>query len=179
LTPGATVLIRETLGARRHWTVTITLPPSATSGGTVASGAEPSADDQVAGGTIARLSANGLSIITNAGPLTFYMDPSSGLSDGFLVGDVVDVTYAENADGSLSADDVEYVEQDVSGAVTSVRDGSITVADQGGGPSVTIAANPDEGLFSGVAVGDQVDVTYHQSAAGPVADSLDDQSWDT
>jgi Domain of unknown function (DUF5666) len=178
LTPGATVLIRETLDARRHWTVTITLPPSATSAGTVASGDDPSADDQVAEGTIAQVSAGGLSINAAAGGLNFSVDPASGLTDGFLVGDVVDVTYAPNADGSLSADDVEYVEQDVSGTVAAVSDGRITVVGSEGGPSVTIAADPAAGLLGGVAVGDQVDVTYHQSASGPLADSLDDQSWD-
>lgn len=179
LTPGVTVLIRETVDARRHWTVTITLPPAATSSGTVGSGDDPSADDQVAEGTIAQVSGTGLAISTGSGSLSFSVDPSSGLTDGFAVGDVVDVTYAQNADGSLSADDVEYAEQDVSGAVTAVSDGSVTVADESGGPSQTIAADPAQGLFTGVLVGDQVDVTYHQSAAGPVADSVDDQSWDS
>jgi hypothetical protein len=179
LTPGATVLIRETRDARRHWAVTITLPPSATSGGTVASGADPAADDQVAEGTIAQVSAGGLSITTAGGPLSFSVDRTSGLTDGFDTGDLVDVAYAQDADGSLSADDVEYVEQDLAGTVTAVSDTSITVAAGNGGPSATVAADPDEGLLSGVAVGDQVDVTYHQSASGSVADALDDQSWDT
>jgi hypothetical protein len=178
LTPGLNVLINETVDARGHWTITITLPPAATAGGTVASGSDPSADDQVAEGTITQVSPGRVAINTGSGPLAFSVDPASGLTDGFLVGDVVDVTYAENAGGSFSADDVEYVEQDASGLVTAVSDGQITVADQASGASDTIGADPASGLFDGVLAGDQVDVTYHQSTAGLVADAVDDTSWD-
>jgi hypothetical protein len=59
-----------------------------------------------------------------------------------------------------------------------VSDGTITVADQASGVPCTITAAPVLGLFDGVALGDQVDVTYHQSAAGLVADAVDDQAWD-
>ena len=107
------------------------------------------------------------------------MDLSSALTDGFAVGDVVDVSYAQNTDGSLTADDVEYAEQDASGQVTAVSSAGITVAGQGGGAPLTIAADPAQGLFDGILAGDEVDVTYHQSANGPVADSVDDQSWDS
>jgi hypothetical protein len=179
LTPGLTVLISETVDAHGHWTITITLPPAATAGGTVASGDDPSDGDQVAEGTITQVSANRVAIDTGSGLLGFSVDPASGLTEGFQVGDVVDVTYAQNADGSLSADDVEYVEQDASGPVTAVSDSSITVTDQASGTSDTITADPSLGLFDGVQSGDQVDVTYHQSAAGLVADAVDDQSWDT
>ncbi|MGZ4169983.1 MAG: hypothetical protein ACXVRW_11555 [Solirubrobacteraceae bacterium] len=179
LTPGATVLISETVDAQGHWTITITLPPSATSGGTVAQGGDPSADDQVAEGTILQVSNSSLAISTSSGARSFAVDPASGLTDGFHVGDVVDVTYAQQADGSLSVDDIEYVEDDASGVVTAVSDGSITIADAPGGPPQTISADPTLGLFTGVVPGDQVDVTYHHSAAGPVADAVDDQSWDS
>jgi hypothetical protein len=179
LTPGLTVLISETVDAQGHWTVTITLPPAATSGGTIASGNDPSEDDQVAEGTITQVSLNRVAIDTGSALLAFSVDPASGLTDGFLVGDTVDVTYAQNADGTLSADDVEYVEQDASGPVSAVSDSRITVADQASGSSYTITADPTLGLFYGVLPGDQVDVTYHQSAAGLVADAVDDQSWDS
>jgi hypothetical protein len=179
LTPGLTVLISETVDAQGHWTVTITLPPAATSGGTIASGNDPSEDDQVAEGTITQVSVNRVAIDTGSALLAFSVDPASGLTDGFLVGDTVDVTYAQNADGTLSADDVEYVEQDASGPVSAVSDSRITVADQASGSSYTITADPTLGLFYGVLPGDQVDVTYHQSAAGLVADAVDDQSWDS
>jgi uncharacterized protein DUF5666 len=177
LTPGATVLIRESARARGHRTIAISLPATTTSGGTVASGGAPSAEDQVAEGTITRVSGGALAISADAGSLSFSVDPSSGLTDGFTVGDLVDVSYAQNADGSLSADDVEYAEQDASGEVTAVSDASITVADHGGGAPLTIAADPGQGLFDGILAGDVVDVAYHASAVGPVADSVDDQSW--
>ena len=175
LTPGATVLIHETLNARRRWTVTITPPPSTTSSGTAASGDDPPADDQVAEGTITQVSGTALTLSRGTGSLGFTVDPSSGLTDGFAVGDLVDVSYAQTADGSLIVDDMEYVEQDASGEVTAVSDGRITLAVQAGGDALTIAAG--QGLFDGILAGDAVDVAYHQSAAGAVADSVDDQSW--
>jgi Domain of unknown function (DUF5666) len=165
--------------AQQHWTNTITLPPAATSGGSVAPSTDPGADDQVAEGAITQLSATGLSISTDSGALRFSSDPASDLTDGFLIGDVVDVTYAQNADGSLVADDVEYVEQDASGVVTAVSDASITVDGQADGPPATITGDPALGLFTGVVAGDTVDVTYHQSGSRLVADAIDDQSWDT
>jgi hypothetical protein len=179
LPQGVTVLISETVDAQGRWTITITLPPSATSGGTVASGNDPSDDDQVTEGTITQVSVNRVAIDTGSGLLGFSVDPGSGLTDGFQVGDVVDVTYAHSADGLLGADDVEYVEQDASGPVTAVSESRITVADQASGISYTITADPTLGLFAGVLPGDQVDITYHQSAAGLVADEVDDQSWDS
>jgi hypothetical protein len=175
LPPGATVLIHEALDAGRRWTVTITPPTSMTSRGTVASGDDAPADDQVAEGTISHLSGTELTISRGTGNLGFAVDPSSGLTDGFAVGDVVDVSYAQNPDGSLSADDMQYVEQDASGEVTAVSGGRLTLAGQAGGEAVTIAGG--QGLFDGILAGDEVDVAYHQSAAGPVADSVDDQSW--
>ncbi len=178
LTPGLTVLISEAVDAQGHWTITITLPPAAASGGTIASGNGPSDDDQVTEGTITQVSANRVATDTGSGLLAFSVDPGSGLTDGFLVGDVVDVTYAQNADGSLGANDVEYVEQDASGPVTAVSDSRITIADPASGNPYTITSDPRLGLFAGVLPGDQVDVTYHQSAAGLVADAVDDQSWD-
>jgi len=179
LTPGVTVLVSETLDAQGHWTITITLPPSATPGGPIAPGEDPGADDQVAEGTITQLSGTGLSVSTDSGTLRFSVDPAADLTSGFLVGDVVDVTYAQNADGSLVADDVEYAEQDASGVVTAVSDSSVTIGGQPDGSSATIAADPALGLFEGVAAGDTVDVTYHQSGPRLVADAIDDQSWGT
>jgi hypothetical protein len=178
LTPGLTVLISEAVDPQGHWTITITLPLAATSGGGIASGNDPSDHDQMTEGTITQVSANRVAINSGSGLLAFSVDPGSELTDGLLVGDVVDVTYAQNADGSLGADDVEYAEQDASGAVTAVSDSRITIADPPSGNSYTITADPRLGLFAGVLPGDQVDVTYHQSAAGYVADAVDDQSWD-
>lgn len=119
-----------------------------------------------------------MAISTDAGALSFAVDPTEGLTDGFLVGDDVDVSYFANADGSLSADDVEYVELDATGVVSMVSDASLTLTDDATGQLDTFSADPDAGLFEGVTPGDEVDVTYHQSAAGYVADAVDDQGWD-
>ena len=119
-----------------------------------------------------------VAIDTGRGPWAFSVDPGSDSPTGsWWAWRRCDVR--QNADGSLSADDVEYVEQDASGPVTAASDSRITVADPDSGNSYTITADPTLGLFDGVLVGDQVDVTYHQSAAGLIADAVDDQSWDS
>jgi len=180
LTPGETVLISETVDAQGHWTITITLPSSATSAGNGSGdgSGDNSGDDQLAEGTITQVADSRLAISTDAGPLSFSVDPTEGLTDGFLVGDVVDVSYYANADGSLSADDVEYVELDATGTVTTVSNASLTLTDDATGQPDTFTADPTMGLFDGVNPGDEVDVTYHQSAGGYVADAVDDQVWD-
>ena len=185
LQPGETVLISETVDAQGRWTITITLPssPTTAAGGSTSgdgsggSGAS-SGDDQLAEGTITQVSDGRLAIRTGSATLTFSLDPTAGLTDGFLVGDVVDVSYHQNTEGSLSADDVEYVEQDAMGVVSAVGDASLTLVDDATGQPDTITADPDMGFFDGVNPGDQVDVTYHQSAAGYVADAVDDHLWD-
>jgi hypothetical protein len=184
LAPGQTVLISETVDARGHWTITITLPSASgagagnTSGLGSGSGAggDPG-DDQLAEGAITQISAGRLAVSTDAGTLSFSVDPSEDLTDGFLVGDLVDVSYYENADGSLVADDVEYVEQDATGTVSAVSDASLTLVDDATGQPETFSGDPDVGLFDGVNADDAVDVTYHQSAAGPVADAVADDAW--
>jgi hypothetical protein len=187
LTPGETVLISETVDAGGHWTITLTLPSSSSNGGGATSGygggtsggsGDGSGDDQLAEGTITRVSQTRLAINTGSATLGFSVDPTAALTDGFLVGDIVDVTYYENPDGSLSADDVEYVEQDATGVVSGVSDGSLTLTDQATGQPDTFIGDPEMGLFDGVNPGDQVDVTYHESASGFVADAVDDQVWD-
>ncbi len=185
LTPGETVLISETVDARGHWTITLTLPstPAAGAGTTsgdgsgVGTGDDPG-DDQLAEGAITQVSETGLAVSTASGTLRFAVDPTAGLTDGFLVGDVVDVSYYQSSDGSLNADDIEYVEQDASGVVSAVSAAGLTLTDEDTGQPDTFTGDPDLGLFDGVNPGDQVDVTYHQSAAGDVADAVDDQVWD-
>jgi hypothetical protein len=181
LAPGQTVLISETVDAQNHWTITITLA-SASAGsagdGTAGDGSgDDSGDDQLAEGTITQVSDTHLAISTDSGALSFSVDPTTALTDGFLVGDVVDVSYAENPDGSLSADDVEYVEQDATGVVSSVSDASLTLVDDATGQPDTFSGDPDMGLFDGVVPGDEVDVTYHQSTGGLVADAVGDDAW--
>lgn len=188
LAPGERVLISETVDARGHWTITIALPGSSTAGGgdvtTTGTGAgsgdgtgDAPGDDQLAEGTITQVSDSRLALSTGSGALSFAVDPTVGLTDGFLVGDVVDVSYDQNPDGSLSADDVEYVEQDATGVVSTVNDATVSIVDDVTGQPDTFIADPEMGLFDGVAPGDEVDVTYHQSAAGPVADAVGDDAW--
>lgn len=186
LTPGETVLISETVDARGHWTITLTLPASSTAaggGGTSGAGSgdgsgRDSGDDQLAEGTITQVSDTALTVNTGAESVSFSVDPSEDLTDGFLIGDLVDVTYYANGDGSFSADDVEYVEEDATGAVSAVSDASLTLVDDATGQPDTFSGDPDLGLFDGVSAGDHVDVTYHQSAAGMVADAVGDDAWD-
>jgi hypothetical protein len=134
------------------------------------------ADGQDAVGTITQVSATGLTISVAGGrSLTFTADPADDLTDGFAVGDIVDVSYdAEN--GALAASDIEYVETDSGGPVTAVSDGSITFTDSDSGQSLTVVADPSEEMFDGVSVGDGVVITYHQSAGQLIADVVDDET---
>jgi hypothetical protein len=86
-------------------------------------------DEQDVVGTITQVSGDGLTVqARDQGAMTFSVD-SSDVTDGYQVGDIVDVTYAENGDGTYTADDVEWVEQDVPGTVTDVSGGSMTITD--------------------------------------------------
>jgi hypothetical protein len=129
-------------------------------------------------GAITQVSGDSITVDTeDQGSITFAVDDAD-ITDGFQVGDVVDVSYTDNGDGTYDASDVEYVEQDVTGTVTAVSDGSMTIADQDTGQPETFTADPGDGTFDGVAVGDQVDVNYHQSGGQKVVDGIDDQSGD-
>lgn len=129
-------------------------------------------------GAITALSDQAVTISTANGPMTFNATPD--LTGGYYVGDVVDVTYTQNSDGSMDASDVEYVQMDATGVVTSVSATQLVITDSTTGQSDTFVADPRQGVdvsgqgFSGIQVGDQVDVTYHQSASGLVADCVDD-----
>jgi Domain of unknown function (DUF5666) len=143
------------------------------------------APTQDATGQITQVSADSVTITSDQGPMTFGVDPSSGLTDGFQPGDLVDVTYTQNSDGTLSATDVQFVEEDSSGQVTSVtttaNGATLTITDDSTGQSETFNADPNNGVqinaraFNGVSVGDEVDVTYHQSAGRLVADTVTQQ----
>jgi hypothetical protein len=131
---------------------------------------------QDAVGTITAVSADSVTVTTeDQGSMTFAVD-SPDVTDGFVVGDVVDVSYLDNGDGTFSALDVEYIEQDSSGTVTAVSDGSLTITDDQTGQPETFVADPADGLFDGIAVGDHVDVNSHQSGGQLVVDSVEDQS---
>ena len=131
-------------------------------------------------GAITQITSDSVTISGDQGPMTFSVDPSAGLTDGFHVGDTVDVTYEDNGGGTYTADDIELVEQEASGVVTAVTTtatgGSMTITNDSTGQSETFIANPDSGVelnasaFDGVAVGNHVEVGYHQSGGQLVAD---------
>lgn len=165
-------------------TVTITYPQDAglliadnvqVTGTSTSGDCTPTED---ASGTITQVSSQGLTLSTDDRSLMFSAD--SSVTDGFRVGDLVDVTYTQRADGSLVASDVQYVERQASGTVTAVQGSSLTITDGDSRQSETFIADRSEGVqitaqtFAGVATGDDVDVTYHQSAGQLVADSVCD-----
>jgi hypothetical protein len=124
-------------------------------------------------GTITSVSGSGLTVNTDSGPQSFTTD-SSDTTAGFQVGDVVDVTY----DGNQVASDVEYVEEDASGTVSSVSSSSLTITDDASGQTDTFlpgqTMDVQTGVFDGIQTGDGVDVSYHVSAGKLVADTADD-----
>jgi hypothetical protein len=133
-----------------------------------------------ASGSITQVSDTGLTIQSDQGSISFAVsDP--GITDGFLDGDVVDVTYTKNSDGSLNATDVQYVESEAGGTVTAVSSSSVTITDSSSGQSETLVADPNNGLemttyaFDGIKVGDELDVNYHQSGTSLIADCVSDQ----
>ena len=104
--------------------------------------------------------------------MTFPVNTAAQLTDGFEVGDVVDVTYEPIPDGTDYVTDIEYVENDSSGIVTSLSAGSMTIIDDSTGQPDVFYADPNAGMFLGIGLGDEVDVTWHQGAIGMVADNV-------
>ena len=189
LAPGTIVLITETI-ANGHATISVTLPAgsrgnhSGSQGGSQSGNQNQSGDqssDNGAGtggdavGTITQFSQSSVTINAGGRTMTFSCDPEDDLTDGFAVGDLVDVTY-DSSNGSLQASDVEYVETDATGTVTAVDTSSLTLTNSDTGQTQTIVADADEDMFDGVTVGDGVVVTYHQSAGQLIADVVDDET---
>jgi hypothetical protein len=144
--------------------------------GACASGGDGGSDET---GPITAISATSVTIDTpDQGSMTFSVNPSLGLTEGYLLGDVVDVTYATNPNGSNAATDIEYVDNDNTGVVTAVSAGSVTITDDSTGVSETYTADPTQQMFQGVNVGDDIDVTWHQAASQMVADAVDDLTQD-
>jgi hypothetical protein len=185
LAPGTIVLVTETIQPGPT-TITVTLPAGTSSSGgsqststTTQSGDNPSdngadtSGDAI--GTITQLSLSSVTINASGRSMTFSCDPADDLTDGFAVGDLVDVTY-DSSGGSQTASDVEYVESDATGTVTAVDNASLTLTNSDTGQTQTIVADPAEDMFDGVSVGDGVVVTYHQSAGQLIADVVDDET---
>src|SRR5581483_1669064 len=131
-------------------------------------------------GSITEISDGSVTLDTSdSGSRTFAIDPTTSLGSGFVVGDVVDVTYAPDPDGvTLDATDLEYVETDNIGVVSAVGSGSVTISDGITRQQLTFAADPDQGLFDNVQVGDTLDVSSHLSAGAVVVDNVDDLTAD-
>jgi hypothetical protein len=107
---GQVVLITEATDTSGNVAITITLvqQPDPTAG-----------EDQDAVGTVTAVAADGSTLtvqVDGKGPMTFQTDPD--LTNGVSVGDLVDVTYYQDTDGSLVADDVQPA-GDNSGAASS------------------------------------------------------------
>lgn len=86
-----------------------------TAGDLVADDVEPldaggdSSDDLDAVGSVTAIAADSITVqVDGRGPMTFSADQE--LLDGVAVGDVVDVTYFQDTDGTLVADDIEPVD---------------------------------------------------------------------
>ncbi len=183
LAPGTIVFVTETI-ANGHAMISVTLPAGSRgnqtgnqSGNQTGSQSSDNGDDNGADavGTITQFSQTSVTINVGGRTMTFSCDPEDDLTDGFAVGDLVDVTY-DSSGGSLQASDVEYVEADATGTVTAVDTSSLTLTNSDTGQSQTIVADADEDMFDGVTVGDGVVVTYHPSAAQLNADVVDDDT---
>jgi hypothetical protein len=187
LAPGTIVFVTETI-ANGHATISVTVPAGSRgnqsgnqNGDQPGSQSGDNGDDNGAGtggdavGTITQLSTTALTINAGGRTMTFSCDPAGDLTDGFAVGDLVDVTY-DSSGASLQASDVEYVESDATGTVTAVDTSSLTLTNSDTGQTQTIVADADEDMFDGVTVGDGVVVTYHQSAGQLIADVVDDET---
>jgi hypothetical protein len=136
-----------------------------------------SGNPQDAVGAITAIAPDSVTVnVPGQGSMTFQTDPSAGLTDGFVIGDVVDVTYEDSGAGTFIADDVQYVQNDATGTVSSVSDGSITIIDDNTGQPVTFTADPSQSMFAGFGVGDQVDVSYHVNSGNNVVDQVSDNS---
>jgi hypothetical protein len=138
--------------------------------GDCAPGQPSDEDNKDAAGTITSIAPDSLTIATqDQGPLTFATPV--GLADGYKVGDQVDVTYTQNGD-KLTASEINFVQNNAEGKVVAVTDDSVTVIDSDTGNRVTYAADPDKGLFDGVALHDHIHITYHHSGGKLVADAV-------
>jgi hypothetical protein len=171
---GQVVMITEASDASGNVTITIKLIQQQDS---------TSGEDQTVTGAVTAVAADGSTLtvqVDGKGPMTFQTDPD--VVNGVSVGDQVDVTYYQDTDGSLVADDVQpsnsgspgdgSTDQDAVGTVTAVAtDGStLTVQVDGKGP---VTFQTDSDLVDGISVGDLVDVTYYQDTDGSlVADDV-------
>jgi hypothetical protein len=125
-------------------------------------------------GNITSVSGSGLTVnVPGQGSMSFVVDDPD-ITEGFGVGDQVDVTFSQDSDGTLDASDVEYVENDAEGVVVTVSDSSLTISDPSG--NETFTDNSGDGMFDDVSAGDTVDVSYHIAGGQSVVDEVDDDT---
>ena len=169
----------DTVNATYHQDAGVLIADTVTITGTSTTGdCAPSNDVE---GTITAVTGSAVTINTDPGSVSFSVDDSS-ITDGFSVGDYVDVTYTQQGSGPLDATDVEYVEEQETGTVTVVNSTALTMTDSSTGQPDAFVADPSDGLeidtdaFTGVSVGDLIDVCFHVTAQGNVADTITDPS---
>jgi len=146
-------------------------PIAACNGSSDTGGSSTGSQDVV--GTITQLSLRSVVISTPSGSESFVA--TSDLTDGFILGDQVDVTYGHSG-GVMTATDIEYQDQDAVGSVIFVDSGSIKISDPTTGQIATFTDDPNNGSFDGIAEGDQVDISYHLSSGRQVVDSVSDMT---
>lgn len=165
LQPGETVLVTESTAARGNPTVAIEL--TATPGGGTVS-------EQQVSGVVTDVESDMFAVTTADGSvlnLNMAQDTLAGLNLSYC--DSVTVSYHEDQ-GALMADSVQDSEDDATGVVIAVGAGSLTVTDDSTGNPDTFTADPGAGMFDGVEIGDEVDVTYHVGVGVDVVDNVDD-----
>jgi hypothetical protein len=192
LTPGETVELTETVTAHGHVSVKITGTSPATgtkssgAGGSDSSGQDSSSSPDSSGGTdgpqdvtgkITAVSPSALTLATASGAQNFVVDDPT-ITDGFSVGDQVDVTYQDLGDSSPDAINVQWIQQTATGVVSAVDDGDLSLTPSAGGQPLTFTEDPSDGDFVGVLTGDTVQVTYHLQDGQVVVDQVDDQTTD-
>lgn len=131
-------------------------------------------------GTITAVSATSITVdagLGNGGPMTFTVDDPA-ITAGYLVGDSVNVTY-EPWNGEVTADQVSYNDTQTSGAVTDLAAAgsgyeTITMIDDWTDESETFYVPVDLLQGQDVQIGDDVSVSYYQSALGYTLDWLSD-----
>jgi hypothetical protein len=131
-------------------------------------------------GTVTAISGTSVTIDAgagNGGVQTFVVDDPA-ITDGFLVGDSVDLTY-EPWNGQVAADQLAYNDTATSGVVTALTPAgsgfdTISMIDDYTGAPETFYVPVDLLEGQDVEIGDDVDVSYYQAARGLTLDSLDD-----
>jgi hypothetical protein len=124
-------------------------------------------------GTISQLSASSVTIsVPGAGPLTIPLDPGQALNYGNSVGDIVDVTFSQNPNGSLSGSSIAPTEEYTTGTVTAVNSNTLAIKDAITGQTDTFA--PNDATFGPVSRGDVVAVAYYVASGQLEADNVSD-----